>query len=138
MKKYIKDFLLRGLMFGGFGPIIFGIICMCISFNKQVPFNGIEIMVAIISTYLLAFIHAGASVFNRIEEWSLVKSTGLHFLTLYVIYVVCYLVNRWLPFDWLVLIIFTGIFALTYMIVWLVVYLIVKKTTKQMNIKLNQ
>lgn len=133
MNKYLKAFLLRGLMFGGFGPVIFGIICMCISLNKPTPFTGVELMIAVISTYLLAFIQAGASVFNQIEEWLLLKSTGIHFLTLYIIYILCYLVNSWIPFDWIVILIFTGAFILAYFIIWLIVYIIVKKTTKQMN-----
>ena len=137
MKK-LKDFLLRGLIFGGFGPIVFGIICLFISLDEVTSFTGIDIFCAILSTYLLAFIHAGASVFNQIEEWSLAKTTGVHFLTLYVIYIVCYLINRWIPFNWAVIGIFTGIFAGLYLIIWLIVYLIVKKTTKQMNIKLNK
>ena len=137
MKKYIKEFLLRGLLFGGFGPIIFGIICLFISFSEIIPFSGVDVFLAILSTYLLAFIHAGASVFNQIEEWSTVKSTGIHFLTLYIIYVVCYLINSWIPFNWLVIVLFTGIFVVGYLIIWLIVYIIVRKTTKQMNTKLS-
>lgn len=138
MKKYIKEFLLIGLMFGGSGPIIMGIVCLCISFDKPTPFTGIEILVAIISTYLLAFIQAGASVFNQIEEWSLLKSTGIHFLTIYLIYVICYLINSWIPFDWKVILIFTLIFVVAYLIIWLIVYIIVKKTTNKMNEIINK
>ena len=54
--KHIKNFMIRGLMFGGFGPIIFGILAMCISFNEQSQFTGNQIMFGIISTYLLAFV----------------------------------------------------------------------------------
>ena len=32
MNKYVREFLHRGLMFGGFGPIVFGIIILCISY----------------------------------------------------------------------------------------------------------
>ena len=136
--KHVKNFFLRGLMFGGFGPLIFGIVCMIISFNKeQVPFNGVEIFLGIFSTYLLGFVQAGVSVFKEVEKWSTVKSTGLHLLVLYVLYIGCYLLNSWIPFNWIVILIFTGAFMLTYVIVWIVVYLIVRKTTKDMNIKIN-
>ena len=138
MKKHLKNFLLRGLMFGGFGPIIFGIVCLCISFDDITPFTGKDIILAIVSTYLIAFVHAGASVFNQIEEWSVAKSTGLHFLTLYLVYVIFYLTNRWIPFNLIVIGIFTGAFAFCYFVVWLIVVIIVKKTTKQMNTKLSQ
>lgn len=134
--KCVKNFLLRGLMFGGFGPIIFGIVCLLISFNGPVPFTGIEIMIAIFSTYLLAFIHAGTSVFKEVENWSLVKASGLQLLVLYILYTVCYLINSWLPFNWVVLLIFTVCFILVYLIIWFIVYLIVKKTTKDLNDKL--
>ena len=135
--KHVKNFFLRGAIFGVFGPIIFGIVCMIISFNKgTVPFNGVEIFIAILSTYLLAFIHAGVSVFREIEHWSQAKANGLHLLVLYLLYITCYLVNSWIPFNWIVILIFTGAFILTYLIVCLIVYLIVRKTTKEMNVKI--
>jgi hypothetical protein len=134
MKKYIKDFFVRGLMFGGFGPIILAIIYYFISvFNKDVLFVGKEIFLGIVSVYLLAFVHAGASVFNQIEEWGINKSVGVHFAALYVVYSFCYLINSWIPFDLKVFGIFTGIFVAVYVVVWIIVYLIVNKTSKKLN-----
>lgn len=132
--KYVKIFLIRGLIFGGFGPIILGIIYYIISiFNKDLVFSGAEVMLSITSVYLLAFAHAGASVFQQIDEWSVAKSTLIHFAVLYVTYVSCYLLNRWIPFDWLVLCIFTGVFVAIYFFVWLTVVLILKKVSKKLN-----
>ena len=128
MRKYVKEYLHRGLIFGGFGPIVVGIIFLCVQLSgTPVHSSGKESFVAIVSTYLLAFIHAGSSVFNQIEEWSIAKSTGMHFLSLYFAYVVCYLLNRWIPFSWEVIVVFTGIFAVGYLAVWLTVYCIVRK-----------
>lgn len=138
MKKYLKMFLLRGLMFAGFGPIVFGIICLFISLNSYIPFTGVDILLAIFSTYLIAFIQAGSSVFNQIEEWSVAKATGIHFFTLYITYITFYLLNRWIPFNWGIIGIFTGLFIIGYFVVWIIVVLIIKKTTKQMNVKLNE
>lgn len=134
--KHIKNFMIRGLMFGGFGPIIFGIVAMCISFNEQSQFTGTQIMFGIISTYLLAFVCAGASVFKEIEKWSLIKAIGIHLLVLYIIYTVCYLLNSWIPFKFTILIIYTIAFIVAYAIIWIIVYLIVRKTAKKMNDKL--
>ena len=75
MNIYTKEFFHRGLMFGGFGPIILGIIYFILSLTiPNFALRGAEVLIAIVSIYLLAFIHAGASVFNQIEKWPLAKS----------------------------------------------------------------
>lgn len=137
MNKYAKEFLFRGMMFGGFGPIIAGIVYMCISFSiENFTLTAPQVMLAIASTYLLAFLQAGASVFNQIEHWSLMKSMLFHFISIYVAYVGCYLVNTWIPFEPLVILIFTAIFVVTYLVIWLIVYFCIKATTKKFNSKL--
>ena len=99
MNKYVKEFLHRGLVFGGFGPIILGIIYAVIEgVHANFSLNGVQILIAIISIYLLAFLQAGASVFNQIEHWSVPKSTFFHFLVIYLAYTICYTVNSWIPF----------------------------------------
>jgi len=77
-----------------------------------------------------------ASVFNQIEEWGIAKSVAAHFASLYLVYVTCYLVNDWFPFEWVVIGIFTAVFAATYAIIWLTVYLIVRATAKKLNKKI--
>lgn len=139
MNKYLKSFLHRGLIFGGFGPIILGIIYAVIqSTQKDFSLSGPEVLTAIISIYLLAFVQAGASVFNQIESFSLPKSVLCHFSVLYVAYVICYLVNNWIPFNHEVIAIFTVIFLAVYFIVWITVVSILKVTTKRLNEKLKQ
>lgn len=138
MNKYVKQFLMRGLIFGGFGPIILGIVYFCIStFYHETTFGGTEILLGIISVYILAFVHAGASVFNQIEEWGLNKSIACHFGTLYLAYSLCYLINTWIPFDLKVFGIFTAIFVGVYFVIWTIVYLCVRRASKKINAKLN-
>ena len=137
MKKYFKEFLIRGLIFGGFGPIILSIIYFIISkVDSAITFTGTEILLGTVSIYLLAFEHAGASVFNQIEEWGINKSIACHFGALYIGYSLCYLLNGWIPFDIKVFLIFTAIFVAVYAVVWTVVYLCVKKSSHSINEKL--
>ena len=137
MKKYVKEFFLRGMMFGGFGPIVLAIIYYIVSIvDTNTVFEGKEILSGIISVYLLAFVHAGASVFNQIEEWGINKSIGVHFATLYVAYSVCYLTNTWIPFETKTFAIFTGIFVAVYAVVWTIVYLCVRKSGKKISDRL--
>lgn len=138
MNKYLKAFLHRGLMFGGFGPVIMGIIYAILEKTTDgFLLTGKEVSLAIFSVYLLAFVHAGASVFNQIEEWPLAKSLFFHFTTLYVAYVSCYLINTWIPFKAEIVMIFTAIFVAVYFVIWITVCLCVKATSKRFNKKLN-
>lgn len=137
MNKTLKEFLHRGMMYAGFGPIIAGIVYM--SLDKAITnftLTGAQVFVAIVSTYLLAFIQAGASVFNQIESWSIPKSSLCHFSLIYIAYVGCYLVNDWIPFDMSFLLIFTAIFALVYLAIWISVYISIKLVSRKLNTKL--
>ena len=137
MKNYAKEFFHRGLMFGGFGPIVAGIVYAILERTvSNFSLSGTQMLLAIVSTYMIAFVQAGASVFNQIEEWPLPKSLLCHFLSLYAVYVIGYLINTWIPFQAEVVLIFTGIFVAVYFAVWVTVYLIVKATSRQLNEKL--
>lgn len=130
----VRDFFFRGLLFGGFGPIIAGIIYLILHFTlEDLTLTGLQVFTAIVSTYLLAFVHAGASVFNQIESWPLAKSTLCHFGLLYLAYILCYVINSWIPFEPLVLGIFTAIFAVGYAVIWLAVYVSIRVTVKRLN-----
>ena len=137
MNKHLKNFLHRGLIFGGLGPIILGIIFLCIDLGgTDLNLGGGDVLLAIVSTYLIAFVQAGASVFNQIEEWPITKSILCHFSSLFAVYSFAYIVNAWIPFEPLVLLIFCLIFALIYFTVWITVYLCVRAHTKRLNSRL--
>lgn len=134
MNKYLKSFLFRGLVFGGFGPIILGIIYLIISVQiDNFTISGSDVFIGIISVYLLAFVHAGVSVFNTIEHWSILKSLICHFSTLYISYLTCYLINSWLDFNLLAVIIFTIVFISIYFVIWVIVVSIIKINAKKLN-----
>ena len=130
---YAKRFLQRGIAFGGFGPIITAVVLALI---PGVTLTGGQILLTVVSTYLLAFVQAGVSVFNQIEHWPLPKSLLCHFGSLYVVYSLCYLVNSWIPFEPMMLVIFTAIFVLVYAVVWLTVYLCVRGASRKLNEKI--
>ena len=137
MNIYIKKFLHRGLVFAGFGPIVMGIIYTILEYAvEDFSVSGIEICLAIVSTYFLAFVQAGASVFNQIDEWSIAKSTACHFTVLYLAYILCYLLNTWIPLKMVVLLLFTLIFVIGYFVIWISVVICIKLVSKKMNQKL--
>lgn len=134
MNRYLKEFLHRGLVFAGFGPIILGIIFFVLEKTlDDFSVSGGQILLGIVSTYILAFVQAGVSVFNQIDHWPLPKSLLCHFSMLYAVYVICYILNSWIPFEWGVIGIFTAIFVVIYFTVWFTVYFIAKATGKKLN-----
>ena len=134
MNKYLRSFLYRGLIFGGFGPVVLGIVFLIIELTDvSLRLSGREIFIGIVSTYILAFVQAGVSVFNQIEHWPIAKSLACHFSTLFVIYTLTYIVNSWIPFEPVAILIFCLIFVLFYCAIWLAVYLLTKAYTKRLN-----
>lgn len=121
-------------MFSGFGPIVLGIVYLVISrVHAGFSLTANEVFLGVISTYILAFLQAGVTVFNQIESWPVPKSLLCHFSVLYVAYTVCYLVNTWIPFSPSVLLIFTVIFVSLFFLIWVIVYFSIKATSKKFN-----
>ena len=138
MNKYVKEFFHRGFVFSGFGPIIFGTIIFIVSkTTDNLVLNACEVLVGIVSTYLLAFVHAGASVFNQIEHWPVAKALFCHFFLLFAVYTLFYVSNSWIPFEPKVLLVFLAIFTVGFFVIWATVYFSVKTASKNMNSRLN-
>ena len=138
MNYYVKEFIKRGLIFSGFGPIIVGIVYLCIEESGvDLKLNASIVFLAIITTYIIAFVQAGSSVFNQIESWSKAKSLFFQMTSIYVVYMGGYLINNWIPFKIEVIIIFTCVYIAAYLTIWLTVYFITKNTSKKLNSKLN-
>lgn len=121
-------------MFSGLGPLTAAIVIFIISyFEENFQLNASQLLIMVCSTYILAFVQAGVTVFNQIEGWSVPKSLACHFLSLYAVYVFCYLVNTWIPFNINVILVFTVIFVVTFFIIWTVVFLSVRHLSKKLN-----
>lgn len=129
-----RDFFLRGCMFGGLGPVVLGIVYVILHHTlEDLTLTGTQVFLGILSTYVLAFIHAGSGVFHRIESWSPGKSCLCQLSLLYAAYVLCYALNDWLPFEPLAIAIFTAIFVGGYGLICLIVYLSVHAAAKKLN-----
>lgn len=136
-RKYWKEFMLRGALFGGLGSIVVAVVYLIIELvGWRVEMGGMEFFCATVTGYLLAFAVAGASVFYKIESWGLAKATLCHLALLYGAYLGSYLLNNWLPRDWLSVGIFTAVFAIGYLVIWAVVVASVTATARKLNEKL--
>ena len=121
-------------MFSGLGPVTAALVIFIISlFEENLHLGASQVLIMSVSTYLLAFVQAGATVFNQIEHWSVPKSLACHFISLYAVYVLCYLVNTWIPFNINVILVFTAIFVATFFIIWTTVFLAVRHLSRKLN-----
>ena len=137
MKGYVKEYLHRGAIFGGLGPVVLGIVYAVLEMTIDgFALGGSEVLLAIVSTYAIAFVQAGASVFNQIEEWSVMRALACHFLSVYAVYVAAYALNSWIPFEWGVIGVFTAIFVVAYAVIWVIVYASVKAASRKMSSRL--
>jgi hypothetical protein len=114
--------------------VVLGIVYLILQYTPvDLTLTGDEVFLGILSTYLLAFIHAGSGVFHQIESWSPAKSCLCQLALLYVAYMLCYALNDWLPFEPMAIAIFTAIFVAGYGVICLAVYLSVNAAAKRLN-----
>ena len=136
MKKIILDFVRRGLIGGGFGPLVLSIVYFII--NRSIGLENLdvnEVCIAIISLYILAFIVGGMNSIYQIERLPIMMAILIHGIVLYIGYLATYVVNDWIELGAVPIIIFTAIFIVGYFIIWAVIYTIIKKKTLILNNK---
>lgn len=134
MKRFIKEFLKRGLICAAGGPIIISAIYLILGYSGVVDTVSVtKIGVEILTATLMAFIAAGITAVYQIERISAFTATLIHGFALYIDYIIFYLINGWLKSNIEAIGIFTAAFVGGYAIIWLIIYLITKKEVKKLN-----
>lgn len=132
MRKLIKDFCLRGMMFAWGGPVILAIVWLCLKQAGVVADLTVnEVVLGILSTTVLAFIAAGVSIVYRIEHLPKAVAGLLQATVLYIDYLGFYLLNGWIP--WHQIWVFTVIFAIGFAVIWFSVYIPTRIKVNKMN-----
>ena len=57
----------------------------------------------------------------------------IHGGILYISYLVTYLLNDWLDFGVMPIVVFTAIFVVGYIVIWAIIYSIIKRNTAKLN-----
>ena len=135
MKKYVLEFVKRGLMAASGGPLILAIIYGVLDATKTVTvLTPGEACMGIVSITVMAFIAAGITMIYQVESLPLPMAILIHGGVLYLDYLMIYLLNSWLPGT--AVGIFTIIFFAGFALVWLVIYLCIRVKTKKLNEKM--
>ncbi|MBE6748272.1 MAG: DUF3021 domain-containing protein [Ruminococcaceae bacterium] len=138
MRKYVVEFLKRGMSFCFGGPLVLAIVYGILGLVSAVEsFTVGEVVTGIFSSTLLAFIAAGVTVIYTIDKLSPFSAALIHGVVLYLDYILLYLFNGWLQSSLKPIMIFTGCFILGYLIIWGIVFVATRKCTKKLNESLN-
>lgn len=139
MKRIILDFFRRGMMSGGFGPLVLAVLYLILQGQGVLETLTVrQASLGIFSLWALAFVAGGMNVVYRIERLPLMAAISIHGGILYVSYLATYLVNGWLEWGTAPILVFTGIFVLGYLTIWAVIYSIIKRNTDRVNQMLRQ
>ena len=135
MKRYILDFLRRGLAAMGFGPIVLAELYLLLPVEVL---TVQEVSLGIFSLSALAFIAGGMNFLYQIERLPLMAAIAIHGSALYLSYLLTYLLNGWLERGRLPILVFSGIFAVGYLAIWAVIYAVIRRNTDRVNELLHQ
>lgn len=134
-----------GLAMGYFITIIISLIFANGYYSPCVPelivIMGSEINAVLLQALLCGVLGSGfaaASIIWDMDDWSLVKQTGIYFLVISVIMMPIAYITYWIEHSLKGVLSYFGIFVLIFVVIWIVQYMIVKHNVKEMNETLNK
>ena len=137
MKQYMKEFLHRGMVGAGFGPPVLAVLYLILQHQGLAQTLTVnEVCKGIFSLTALAFVAGGMNSIYQVERLPLMVAILIHGLVLYVSYLGVYLLNGWLKWGITPLLVFTGIFVVTYLVIWAIIYAVTTRNTADLNEKL--
>lgn len=134
MKKCILEFIRRGFAAAGLGPLVLAVLYLILQSQGVLQTLTVnQVCIGIVSLSVLAFVAGGMNVLYQIERLPLMVAILIHGSVLYVSYLGTYLLNSWLEWGVMPILVFTGIFILGYLAIWAIIYSVIKRNTEHLN-----
>lgn len=134
MKRFISEFVRRGLVACGFGPLVLAVIYLILHRVGVVDTMSVsEVCTGIFSLAALAFVSGGLNALYQVERLPLMAAVSIQGGVLYSGYLGTYLLNGWLSLSKTPVLVFSAIFIFGYLAVWAVIYSITQKRTQKLN-----
>ena len=134
MKKFVLEFVRRGLIATGLGPIVLAIVYLILKQSAAIDTLTVnQVCIGIFSLSALAFIAGGMKAIYQVERMPLMTAILIHGGTLYIGYLGTYLLNDWLDFGVIPIIVFTAIFVVGYIVIWAIICSIIRRNTAKLN-----
>lgn len=134
MRRFVVDFLRRGIIACGFGPIVLAIIYLLLQQSATIDTLTVnQVCIGIFSLSALAFIAGGMNAIYQIERMPLMTAILIHGGALYIGYLGTFLLNDWLDWGVIPIVVFSAIFVVGYIVIWAIIYSIIKRYTAKLN-----
>lgn len=134
MKKFVLDFLRRGMMACGIGPIVLAILYLVVQRADTIETLTInQVCIGIFSITALAFVAGGMNAIYQIERLPLMVAILIHGVVLYSSYLCTYLLNDWLEWGVIPIVVFSAIFVVGFIVIWAIIYSIIRRNTARIN-----
>ena len=134
MKKFVLEFVRRGFIATGLGPIVLAIVYLILKQSAAIDTLRVnQVCIGIFSLSALAFIAGGMNSIYQVERIPLMTAILIHGGVLYIGYLGTYLLNDWLDFGVIPIIVFTAIFVVGYIVIWAIIYSIIRRNTAKLN-----
>ena len=139
MKKFLLDFIHRGLVACGIGPLVLAVVYLILNKTSgPETLTTAQVCIGIFSLAGLAFFAGGMNAIYQVERLSLPVAILIHGSVLYLGYLAAYLLNDWLAAGLLPIFIFSAVFVVGYLIIWAVIYVIIRRSTARLNAQLKK
>lgn len=135
MKKFWKDFFMRGSSAAWCGPVSVCLVWVCLDAAGVLgPMDIATVTKGVISGTVIAFIAAGITAIHQLEQLPRGIAILIHAAVLYLDYLIIYLLNNWLSVSriW----IFTLCFAAGFALIWVIIFAVNRKAVNRMNAKI--
>ena len=134
MKRNLGEFCRRGFIACGFGPLVLAVFYLILQEQTGLQIVSIkEVCIGIFSLSALSFMAGGMNAVYQIEQIPLMVAILIHGSVLYVCYLITYLINGWLKWGSIPILVFSGIFILGYFTIWAIIYAIIRRNTERIN-----
>ncbi len=134
MKKFVLEFVRRGFIATGLGPIVLAIVYLILKQSAAIDTLTVnQVCIGIFSLSALAFIAGGMNAIYQVERLPLMPAILIHGGVLYIAYLGTYLINDWLDFGIIPIIVFTAVFVVGYIVIGAIIYSIIKTNTAKLN-----
>ena len=134
MKKLILEFLRRGIVACGIGPLVLAVLYLIVQHQTGLEILTVnQVCLGILSLSALAFVAGGMNAIYQIERLPLMVAILIHGSVLYISYLITYLLNGWLGLGITPFLVFTGIFLFGYLVIWVIIYSIIRRNTTKLN-----
>lgn len=139
MRKYALEFVRRGLVGAGFGPVVLAIIYLILHSAADLDALTVgQVCTGIFSLTALAFVAGGMNFIYQVERLPLMMAVLVHGAVLYLGYLITYLLNGWLEWGVVPFLVFTAIFVVGYFVIWAAIYAAIRNRIKKVNEMLSQ